>query len=87
MPEPVDLAEAAASFGIRFARVQSAAALASALVDAHGHAGATLVEAVVPPGDGAARVARLRAELGAALATELDNVFASRASRGEGATS
>ena len=87
MPEPVDLAEAAASFGIRFARVQTPAALAAALGEAHARPGATLVEAVVPPGDGAARVARFRAELAAALAAEPETVFAPRATRGEGAMS
>jgi 2-succinyl-5-enolpyruvyl-6-hydroxy-3-cyclohexene-1-carboxylate synthase len=87
MPEPVGLAEAALAFGIRFVRVESASALAPALAEAHAHVGATLVEAVVPPGDGASRVARLRSELAIALAAELDTVFAPRAPRGEGATS
>lgn len=68
MPEPVDLAAAAASFGIRFARVEASDALASALAQAHASPGATLIETIVPPEDGPQRAARFRTELAAALA-------------------
>jgi 2-succinyl-5-enolpyruvyl-6-hydroxy-3-cyclohexene-1-carboxylate synthase len=87
MPEPVGLVEAAASFGIRFARVQTPSAFAAAFGEAHAQPGATLVEAVVPPGDGAARVTRFRVELAAQLAAEPETPFAPCAPRGEGATS
>ena len=67
MSEPVDLAEAASAFGVRFVRVATSAELGVALEDAWHLAGATLVEAIVPPGDGATRLGRLRVELASAL--------------------
>ncbi|MDI3282037.1 2-succinyl-5-enolpyruvyl-6-hydroxy-3-cyclohexene-1-carboxylic-acid synthase [Polyangium sp. 15x6] len=70
MHEPVDLAPAAAAFGVRFARVATEHALGRAFVEALRTAGATLIEAVVPPDDGRARVTRFRTELSAALARE-----------------
>jgi 2-succinyl-5-enolpyruvyl-6-hydroxy-3-cyclohexene-1-carboxylate synthase len=63
MPQRLDFAPAAAMFGLAYARVADGEALAAALAAAHGRAGATLIEALVPPGDGAARAARLHAEV------------------------
>jgi 2-succinyl-5-enolpyruvyl-6-hydroxy-3-cyclohexene-1-carboxylate synthase len=54
-PQPLDLAAAAAAFGVPFARVESPADLRAALAAAHARAGATLIEARVPPHDGAER--------------------------------
>ena len=54
-PEPVDLAAAAAAFDIPFARAATPESLAESLARARSHAGATLVEALVPPHDGAER--------------------------------
>jgi len=54
-PQQVDLAAAAATFGIPFARATTAAELTSALAAAHARPAATLIEAVVPPHDGAER--------------------------------
>jgi len=70
MHEPVDLAHAAASFGVRFARASTGDAFERALAEALATVGPTLVEAVVPPEDGRSRTARLRAELAALLARE-----------------
>jgi len=70
MPEPIGFAGAAASFGLRYACANSVPSLSSALRDAYDCPGATLIEAVVPPGDGAERVRTLRAELDAELALE-----------------
>lgn len=67
MSEPVDLAAAASAFGVRFARATTREELGAALEEAWQRPGATLVEAIVPPGDGAARLSRLRAELASAL--------------------
>jgi 2-succinyl-5-enolpyruvyl-6-hydroxy-3-cyclohexene-1-carboxylate synthase len=54
-PQPIDFAAAAATFGLRFARAATAAQLRAGLAAAHAHPGATLIEAVVPPHDGAER--------------------------------
>jgi 2-succinyl-5-enolpyruvyl-6-hydroxy-3-cyclohexene-1-carboxylate synthase len=55
-PQPIDFAAAAAAFGIAFERARAAPALAAALAAAHERSSATLIEAVVPPHDGAARL-------------------------------
>lgn len=54
-PQPVDLSAAAATFGVAFARAGTPAELHAALLAAHARPGATLLEAVVPPHDGAER--------------------------------
>lgn len=54
-PQTVDLSAAAATFGVAFARAGTPAELHAALVAAHARPGATLLEAVVPPHDGAER--------------------------------
>ncbi|WP_437615111.1 2-succinyl-5-enolpyruvyl-6-hydroxy-3-cyclohexene-1-carboxylic-acid synthase [Sorangium sp. So ce834] len=59
MPQHLDFAPAAAMFGLAYERAGTASGLAAALAAAHQRPGATLIEAVVPPHDGAARVARL----------------------------
>ncbi|MCC6556618.1 MAG: 2-succinyl-5-enolpyruvyl-6-hydroxy-3-cyclohexene-1-carboxylic-acid synthase [Polyangiaceae bacterium] len=59
MPQGLDFAPAAAMFGLAYARAEGADALARALAEAHARGGATLIEAVVPPRDAAARAARL----------------------------
>ena len=63
MPQRLDFAPAAAMFGLAYERVDAGKALAGALATAHARPGATLIEAVVPPEDGAARAARLWAEV------------------------
>ncbi|MRG96049.1 2-succinyl-5-enolpyruvyl-6-hydroxy-3-cyclohexene-1-carboxylic-acid synthase [Polyangium spumosum] len=70
MHEPVDLAHAAAAFGVRFARIDDERAFVRAFAEAAQTPGATLIEAVVPPDDGRARATRFRTELAAALARE-----------------
>ncbi|EYF07574.1 2-succinyl-5-enolpyruvyl-6-hydroxy-3-cyclohexene-1-carboxylic-acid synthase [Chondromyces apiculatus] len=71
MPQHVAFGEAAAMFGVAYARVEEAGALDAALAEAHRRRGATLIEAVVPPADGSARAAKLqeavRGRLGALL--------------------
>jgi 2-succinyl-5-enolpyruvyl-6-hydroxy-3-cyclohexene-1-carboxylate synthase len=62
-PVPVRFEQAAAAFGVAFARVETAAALDEALAKAWASKGATLIEAVVPPHGGAAIAARVRAKL------------------------
>ncbi|WP_437802233.1 2-succinyl-5-enolpyruvyl-6-hydroxy-3-cyclohexene-1-carboxylic-acid synthase [Sorangium sp. So ce693] len=59
MPQHLDFAPAAAMFGLGYERAGTAGDLARALAAAYQRMGATLIEAVVPPHDGAARVARL----------------------------
>lgn len=63
MPQHLDFAPAAAMFGLAYARVDHGDALAEALLAAHRRPGATLIEAVVLPDDGAARAKRLTAEV------------------------
>jgi 2-succinyl-5-enolpyruvyl-6-hydroxy-3-cyclohexene-1-carboxylate synthase len=58
-PQAFDLQAAAAAFGVAFTRVQSRAEIDAALSEAFARLGATVVEAVVPPGDAAARLSRL----------------------------
>ncbi len=67
MSEPLDLEHVCAAFGLRFARVTTNDELRANLNAAYVFPGATLVEAVVPPGDGALRLGRLRVELAASL--------------------
>ena len=62
-PQAVRFDHAAAAFGVAYARVETAAALAEALAAGWSRRGATLIEAVVPPHGGAATMARIRAEL------------------------
>ncbi|WP_437727988.1 2-succinyl-5-enolpyruvyl-6-hydroxy-3-cyclohexene-1-carboxylic-acid synthase [Sorangium sp. So ce861] len=59
MPQHLDFAPAAAMFGLAYERAGTASGLAGVLAAAYQRPGATLIEAVVPPHDGAARVARL----------------------------
>ncbi|WP_437819031.1 2-succinyl-5-enolpyruvyl-6-hydroxy-3-cyclohexene-1-carboxylic-acid synthase [Sorangium sp. So ce1078] len=59
MPQHLDFAPAAAMFGLAYERAGTTGGLAGALAAAYQRPGATLIEAVVPPHDGAARVARL----------------------------
>ncbi|WP_437650174.1 2-succinyl-5-enolpyruvyl-6-hydroxy-3-cyclohexene-1-carboxylic-acid synthase [Sorangium sp. So ce362] len=59
MPQHLDFAPAAAMFGLAYERAGTSSGLAGALAAAYQRPGATLIEAVVPPHDGAARVARL----------------------------
>ncbi|AKT40204.1 2-succinyl-5-enolpyruvyl-6-hydroxy-3-cyclohexene-1-carboxylic-acid synthase [Chondromyces crocatus] len=63
MPQDVDFAAAAAMFGVPFARVARQGDLDEALVEAHQRGGVSLIEAVVPPADGAVRAARLQDEV------------------------
>lgn len=58
-PQGLDFAHAAAMFGVDYERVETGAALARALDAALGRGGATLIEAVVPPTDGAERAERI----------------------------
>jgi len=60
MPQPLDLAHAAALFGMAFARASTPPELADALARAHAGSGATLIEAVVLPGDARLRAARIQ---------------------------
>jgi 2-succinyl-5-enolpyruvyl-6-hydroxy-3-cyclohexene-1-carboxylate synthase len=62
-PQAVRFEHAAAAFGVPYARATSASGLAEALTAAWSRRGATLIEAVVPPHDGAKTMARIRAEL------------------------
>lgn len=55
-PEPLDLAAAARAFGLPFERAETPESLALALGRAHAAPAATLIEAVVPPHGGAARL-------------------------------
>ncbi|AUX42030.1 2-succinyl-5-enolpyruvyl-6-hydroxy-3- cyclohexene-1-carboxylate synthase [Sorangium cellulosum] len=63
MPQHLDFAPAAAMFGLAYERATTAAGLGRALAAAYQRPGATLIEAVVPPQDGAARAARLWSDL------------------------
>jgi 2-succinyl-5-enolpyruvyl-6-hydroxy-3-cyclohexene-1-carboxylate synthase len=67
-PEAVRFEQAAAAFGIPYARATTQGALAATLAAALARAGATLIEAVVPPREGARLAARIHADLAAALA-------------------
>ena len=58
-PEPLDLSHAAGLFGIAFVRVTTPGGFTEALGKALVHNGCTLLEAVVPPHDGALRRRRL----------------------------
>jgi 2-succinyl-5-enolpyruvyl-6-hydroxy-3-cyclohexene-1-carboxylate synthase len=66
-PQHLDFAPAASMFGLAYERVDTPAALSAALASAHARASATLIEAVVPPSDAAARAARIAAALRASL--------------------
>lgn len=63
MHETVDLEHAAATFGVEFVRTDSTVTFEDAYARALLTNGATLIEAVVPPDDGTARVNRFRAEV------------------------
>ncbi len=67
MPEPIEIEAAARAFSVRFSRATNPSELSSALEAAWKTPSATLVEAIVPPSDGVARLARLRATLAAAF--------------------
>lgn len=69
MPQHLEFGPAAAMFGLTYERVDDADALARALSEAHGRTGATLIEAVVPPHDGAERAARLWSDVRRELTT------------------
>ena len=62
-PQAVRFEQAAAAFGVPYARVETRAALDEALAAAWARPGATLVEAVTPPGEGARDLARISVEL------------------------
>jgi 2-succinyl-5-enolpyruvyl-6-hydroxy-3-cyclohexene-1-carboxylate synthase len=62
-PQQVRFEHAAAAFGVAYARAETREALDGALAAAWGRGGATLVEAVATPGEGARIMARIRAEL------------------------
>jgi len=62
-PQPVRFDHAALAFGLRFARAETRTALDAALAEAHGRAGATVIEAVTPPGEGTRRAKAMWAEL------------------------
>ncbi len=68
-PHDLDLSHAAELYGLRFLRAHTREALAAALAYAHGHPGATVVEAVVPPSAAAVTNARLAVTLENALLT------------------
>lgn len=75
MHEPVDLEEAAAAFGVEFARTDHTETFVQLFDAALGRNGTTLLEAVVLPGDGTARMARFCADVGEnlrAFAEEVD---------------
>jgi 2-succinyl-5-enolpyruvyl-6-hydroxy-3-cyclohexene-1-carboxylate synthase len=76
-PEDVSFAQAAAAFGLPYLRAESAGDLARALQAGWSARGATLIEAVVPPGEGARRMAKLWADVRAGLAA-VDNQGESR---------
>jgi 2-succinyl-5-enolpyruvyl-6-hydroxy-3-cyclohexene-1-carboxylate synthase len=63
MHEAVDLADAAAAFDVPFVRTDSTPNFVQAFAQALVTRGPTLIEAVVPPEDGTARVNRFRAEI------------------------
>lgn len=67
MHEAVDLEHATAAFGVQFVRTDSTDAFEQIYKRALVTRGATLIEAVVPPDDGTARVNRFRAEVGVRL--------------------
>ncbi|MEZ4302099.1 MAG: thiamine pyrophosphate-dependent enzyme, partial [Polyangiaceae bacterium] len=60
-PQSVDMASAAATFGVAFARATTPAELRAALSAAHARETVTLLHAVVPPHDGARLHKNLRA--------------------------
>lgn len=64
--------QAAAAFGVGYARAETKAALDEALARAWASDGATLIEAVVPPHGGAAMGARIKGELARQLAGARD---------------
>lgn len=66
-PPSLDLASAAAAFGLRHVAAASGDALEHALGAALGHAGCTVVEAVVPPHEARAQNARVIASVESAL--------------------
>jgi len=74
MHETVDLEHAAAAFGVQFFRTNSTNGFIQLFDEAVGQAGATLIEAVVPHDDGAARVARFRADVAEQLRFLCDEV-------------
>jgi 2-succinyl-5-enolpyruvyl-6-hydroxy-3-cyclohexene-1-carboxylate synthase len=67
-PPRVDWEKAAAAFGVAFAEVHAAGALGAALAAALARPGGTLIRAVVPRTDAAARARRVRATFAAAFA-------------------
>lgn len=69
-PHDVQLAPICAGFGLRSRQARSAGELAAALHDAYGHAGVTIIEALLDPEDGA------RARVFARVRASLDEVFA-----------
>jgi 2-succinyl-5-enolpyruvyl-6-hydroxy-3-cyclohexene-1-carboxylate synthase len=66
-PEDVAFGEAAAAFGVTYARAETTAALDQALRAAWSRPSATLIEAIARPKEGARRMAKLWAELRADL--------------------
>jgi 2-succinyl-5-enolpyruvyl-6-hydroxy-3-cyclohexene-1-carboxylate synthase len=66
-PEEVAFADAAAAFGVAYARAETKEALDQALRAAWSRPSATLIEAITEPGEGGRRMAKLWAELRADL--------------------
>lgn len=76
-PEEVHFEQAAAAFGVRYLRAENASQLSRALQAGWSGQGALLIEAVVPPGEGARRMAKLWADVRREIA-EVDNQGESR---------
>jgi 2-succinyl-5-enolpyruvyl-6-hydroxy-3-cyclohexene-1-carboxylate synthase len=66
-PERVGFESAAAAFGVRYARAETRAALDGALAAAWAREGATLIEAIAAPREGARLLARMQAEVSTIL--------------------
>jgi 2-succinyl-5-enolpyruvyl-6-hydroxy-3-cyclohexene-1-carboxylate synthase len=65
MPQDVSFSDAARAFGISYARAEVPSELAAALTAAWANRGASLIEAVVPPRDGALRASALWSQVAA----------------------
>ncbi len=66
-PPGLDLSHAAALYGLPFRRATTARELSAALAAAGAHAGASVIQAVVPPSGAAAALAAIRARVDEAL--------------------
>jgi 2-succinyl-5-enolpyruvyl-6-hydroxy-3-cyclohexene-1-carboxylate synthase len=72
-PQAVRFERAAAAFGVSYERAESCEQLDEVLATAWARGGATLVEAIAAPREGARIMARIRAELAGALAAPSTN--------------